>query len=190
MKLCSSNALYTIYCLLVLCCLSMNGYAQADFTVYSDTVSILQDSVQDSLWNQMQPNYRQEFDLTDDMGIESIFEFMSQMLGMTGFIFVLVMLLLLGFPLIAIGLIIYLVYRLNREKNRHREQMQGTGAVMMDEATTDALNKQKAIRRACWGIGLIAVEWIAGITILLYIAGVILLCAGAVNWLTTLIHKK
>ncbi len=190
MRLYPSNAVYIACCLLFFCCLPMSGHAQTDFTVYSDTVSTLQDTAQDSLWNQMNHAYGSGFTPMNDMKMDNIFDFMSQMLGLTGFLFIVVMLLIFGFPLIAIGLIIYLVYRLNREKNRHREQMQGTGAVMMDEATTDALNKQKAIRRACWGIGLIAVEWIAGITILLYISGVILLCAGAANWLTTLIHKK
>jgi hypothetical protein len=52
------------------------------------------------------------------------------------------------------------------------------------------LLKQSAIKNACWGVGLIVIEWIIDFTDLLYVVGVVMLCIAANDWLTTLIKKK
>ena len=39
-------------------------------------------------------------------------------------------------------------------------------------------------------MGLIAVEWIIDLTSLLHVAGVVLLCIAAGDWLTALVSKK
>lgn len=61
---------------------------------------------------------------------------------------------------------------------------------MVDDDRRNQLLKQSAIKNACWGVGLIVIEWIIDFTDLLYVVGVVMLCIAANDWLTTLIKKK
>ena len=60
----------------------------------------------------------------------------------------------------------------------------------VDENLRNRLLQESAIKYACWGVGLIAVEWIIDLTSLLHVAGVVLLCIAAGDWLTALVSKK
>ncbi|MCD8318571.1 MAG: hypothetical protein LUC45_06945 [Paraprevotella sp.] len=166
--------------------------AQNGITVYSDTVSALEDTPDDSVWDHSGNSAASpSTPLPDDWEDNGFFDFMSHVLGLTGFVLILVAIGIFLFPLIAIGVIIYLIYRLNQEKRRNEEGGRSTARPQaMDEATQVMQLKQLPIRRACWGVGLIVVERIADITFLLYLVGVVLLCMAAGNLLTALTHKK
>ncbi len=162
--------------------------AQDSIVAYSDTTSALSDTMtDDSIYHSSSASAWPDEDITDDLADHNIFEFMSHLLGITGVIAILTGVLILLFPLIAIGVIIYLLYRLNREKQRHTEQIPPSTPENMSAQAI--LYKETAIRRACWGIGLILVEWIADIADLLYIIGVVLLCMAAFSWMRAQIRK-
>ena len=163
--------------------------AQDSIVAYSDTVSILADVADDSLWNQSAvPPFSgfDDWEITEDNGM---LDFMAHVFGLTGGILLLLTILIFLFPILVIALIIYLIYRLNRGKKRN-DAPAGTGTAPLDEATRNTLRRQSAIRNACWGVGLIVMEWAVGLTSLLYVGGIILLCIAAGDWLSTLIRKK
>lgn len=162
--------------------------AQDSIVVYSDTTSALQNALpDDTVWNSSSSPIWPDDSTPDSIDRHDMFDLMSHLLGLTGIIAIVVGVIFLLFPLIAIGLIIYLVYRLNREKQRNREF--AAPASSCSEAERIIRYKELAIRRACWGIGLILVEWIADIANILYIIGVVLLCMAAFGWMNAQIRK-
>lgn len=180
----------TWLCLFMTCVLQITVYAQG-ITVYSDTTAILEDATTDTAWNQTTPFVPPSFPLEDLFGNDGFLDLLSSMLGFTGFFLILFAILILLFPLLIVGLIIYLIYRSNRKKKQDIErQAYDPERKTMNEETRNRLLQQAAIRYACWGIGCIAIEWILQLTNLLYVAGVVLLCIATGDWLTTLIGKK
>ena len=94
-------------------------------------------------------------------------------------------------PLLVVGLAIYLIYRSNREKKRRIEEMSyDPERKTVDENLRNRLLQESAIKYACWGVGVILTEWIIGLTSLLYVIGVALLCIAAGNWLNSRIGRK
>lgn len=168
---------------------SVTGVAAQDSIVaYSDTTSALQDPLQDdSIWTTSSSPLWPDEDLPDGFDEQDIFDLMSGLLGLTGIFAIVIGAIILLSPLLAIGLIVYLVYRLNREKQRNREPV--PPASSGTEAERIIRYKETAIRRACWGAGLILTEWLADIGDLLYVIGVALLCMAAYNWMNAQIRK-
>ena len=94
-------------------------------------------------------------------------------------------------PVLLVLLAVYLIYRSHREKNMRIERSAyDPEKRTVDEDRRNQLLKQSAIKNACWGVGLIVIEWIIDFTDLLYVVGVVMLCIAANDWLTTLIKKK
>ena len=164
--------------LLWVCLTPAMGHAQGGITVYSDTVSVLEDAADDSVRQSPAVVPGAHFfshDVFDDGGV---FDFLSGIMGMTGMLLIL-------------ASIAYLIYRSSRNKRMEieREAYDPTHKTV-DEEKRSRLLKQSAIKYACWGVGLIAVEWIIDLTSLLHVAGVVLLCIAAGDWLTALVSKK
>lgn len=160
---------------------------QDSIVAYSDTTSVLQDAVDDSIYDSSSTSTWPDDYFPDDIVDHDMFDFLSHIMGLTGIIAILVSMIIFLFPLIAIGVIIYLIYRLNREKQRNAEHF--TASDPGDEFARAIRYKETAIRRACWGTGLILVEWIADMTDLLYIIGIVLLCMAAFSWMSAQIRK-
>ena len=82
--------------------------AQDSIVAYSDTVSILADAADDSLWNQSAvPPFSgfDDWEITEDNGM---LDFMAHVFGLTGGILLLLTILIFLFPILVIALIIYL----------------------------------------------------------------------------------
>lgn len=164
--------------------------AQDSLVAYSDTLSALEDTAEDSLWNS---STHQVFgpDFWEETDIEGLTDFTFQFFKYGGFLLVLLSIIIFLLPLIVIVLIIYLIYRQNRKIQWEKTDARPSPLTTPEDIETrNILRKQAAIRQGCWGVGLIVVEWIAGITIWCYVAGVILLCIAAANWLNAQLHKK
>ena len=74
-----------IWLCLLWACLSQNiTLAQNGITVYSDTVSALEDVADDSTWNAPPSVYSHTFSLMEDLGNEGILDFLSGLLGIGG----------------------------------------------------------------------------------------------------------
>lgn len=161
---------------------------QDSIVVYSDTTSALQNAeADDSIYASSTASAWPDDSFPDEIAGHGMLEFMSHILGLTGIIAILAGVLIFLFPLIAIGLIIYLIYRLSREKQRNTEHC--APSAPEDEVSRALRYKEAAIRRACWGAGLLLVEWIADIADLLYIIGIVLLCMAAYSWMNAQIRK-
>lgn len=175
-------------CLFMACALQVTAYAQG-ITAYSDTTAVLEDAATDTAWNQPAPFVR--LPLEDFFGNDGFLDLIAGMLGLTGFFLILFATLAFLLPLLAVGLVIYLIYRSNRKKKQDIErQAYDPERKTVDEETRNGLLQQAAIRYACWGVGCIAVEWILHLTSLLHVAGVVLLCIAAADWLTALTGKR
>ena len=173
-------------------CLAQNiVLAQNGITVYSDTVSALVDVADDSTWSSPPSVYSHTFSLMDDLGNEGVLDFLSGLLGIGGVLFTILTVILFLIPALLVLLAVYLIYRSHREKNRRIERAAyDPERRTIDEDTRNQMLKQSAIKNACWGVGLIVVEWIIDFTDLLFVVGVVMLCIAANDWLTTLINKK
>ena len=118
-------------------------------------------------------------------------DFLSGLLGIGGVLFTILTVILFLIPALLVLLAVYLIYRSHREKNRRIERAAyDPERRTIDEDTRNQMLKQSAIKNACWGVGLIVVEWIIDFTDLLFVVGVVMLCIAANDWLTTLINKK
>lgn len=181
-----------IWLCLLWACLAQNiAWAQNGITVYSDTVSALEDVADDSTWSSPPSVYSHTFSLMDDLGNEGVLDFLSGLLGIGGVLFTILTVILFLIPALLVLLAVYLIYRSHREKNRRIERAAyDPERRTIDEDTRNQMLKQSAIKNACWGVGLIVVEWIIDFTDLLFVVGVVMLCIAANDWLTTLINKK
>ena len=181
-----------IWLCLLWACLAQNiAWAQNGITVYSDTVSALEDVADDSTWNTPPSVYSHTFSLMEDLGNEGILDFMSGLLGIGGVLLTVLTVILFLIPVLLVLLVVYLIYRSHREKNMRIERSAyDPEKRMVDDDRRNQLLKQSAIKNACWGVGLIVIEWIIDFTDLLYVVGVVMLCIAANDWLTTLIKKK
>ena len=181
-----------IWLCLLWACLAQNiAWAQNGTTVYSDTVSALEDVADDSTWNTPPSVYSHTFSLMEDLGNEGILDFMSGLLGIGGVLLTVLTVILFLIPVLLVLLVVYLIYRSHREKNMRIERSAyDPEKRMVDDDRRNQLLKQSAIKNACWGVGLIVIEWIIDFTDLLYVVGVVMLCIAANDWLTTLIKKK
>ena len=178
-------------CLLWTCLAQNIAWAQNGITVYSDTVSALEDVADDSTWNTPPSVYSHTFSLMEDLGNEGILDFMSGLLGIGGVLLTVLTVILFLIPVLLVLLVVYLIYRSHREKNMRIERSAyDPEKRMVDDDRRNQLLKQSAIKNACWGVGLIVIEWIIDFTDLLYVVGVVMLCIAANDWLTTLIKKK
>ncbi len=177
--------------LLWVCLAPAMGHAQGGITVYSDTVSVLEDAADDSVRQSpavVPGAHVFSHDVFDDGGV---FDFLSGIMGMTGILLILASIVAFLLPLLAVALIAYLIYRSSRNKRMEIErEAYDPARKTVDEEKRSRLLKQSAIKYACWGVGLIAVEWIIDLTSLLHVAGVVLLCIAAGDWLTALVSKK
>ena len=181
-----------IWLCLLWACLAQNiAWAQNGITVYSDTVSALEDVADDSTWNTPPSVYSHTFSLMEDLGNEGILDFMSGLLGIGGVLLTVLTVILFLIPVLLVLLVVYLIYRSHREKNMRIERSAyDPEKRMVDDDRRNQLLKQSAIKNACWGVGLIVIEWIIDFTDLLYVVGVVMLCIAANDWLTTLIKKN
>lgn len=166
--------------------------AQSGITVYSDTTDSALDSDVDSAYQSIYsfPSYPDPAGVWEDVVGSGLLGFLSSLLGLTGGLLILIALIFVLFPFIAIGLIVYLAYALHREKKRNN----GNGQDVFDErpkdkATQDLLLKEKAIRLACWGMGIVIVNFVAFKSTFILIVGVVLLCIAAADWLITIIRR-
>ena len=172
------------------CVLQIICHAQG-ITGYSDTTAVLEDAATDTAWNQPASSVPSGFLTEELIGNDGILDLLSGMIGLTGVFLILFAVLIFLFPLLVVGLIIYLIYRSNREKKREIERRAyNPERKATDEDTRDRLLKQAAVKYACWGVGCIVVEWIIQLTSLLHVVGVILLCIAAGDWLTAQIGRK
>lgn len=157
--------------------------AQDSLVVYSDTSDVAYATDSLITIDTMIPDSTVWLPSID--GSDHGFGFLSWMAGLTGVLFVLMLLLIIGLPIAVVALIIYLIYRLRRERQLRREL---AGRQAGENGTAIYIDhRQRAIERACWGVGLIAVEYIIDFSTLLYIGGVILLCmalSDLLKWLT------
>lgn len=177
--------------MLLLFAVSIGISAQDSIVVYSDTTSILEGTTaDDGGWSTSPSGFLQDSDFWEETEGHGLMDFAYHILGLTGLFAILVCLLIFLFPLIAIGIIIYLIYRLNREKQRNAYNGKQERYAPEDNTTRNIRYKELAIRRACWGAGLIAVELLADITDVLYIIGVVLLCMAAYNWFSAQINDQ
>jgi hypothetical protein len=107
-----------IWLCLLWACLSQNiTLAQNGITVYSDTVSALEDVADDSTWNAPPSVYSHTFSLTEDLGNEGILDFLSGLLGIGGVLLTVLTVILFLIPVLLVLLAVYLIYRSHREKN-------------------------------------------------------------------------
>ena len=184
------NGLRLVLAALFLSVLLQAAGAQNGIVAYSDTLSVLEDATDDSLQGTTaSPPSSSGFFWADSMDNSGIPDFFSHFFELTGGLMILLAIVVFLFPFLAIGLIVYLIYRLNREKSRNAARAFPTGTPP-DSAEREAQLKRSAIRHACWGVGLIAIEGVAHISSLLNVAGIILLCIAAGDWLTSFIRKK
>lgn len=172
--------------LIILLLLLLPVYGQDSIIVFSDTSSTLcpESLSADSLWTppatpQVSPHI---FEWAEEIQGEGLLDFFLHMMGISGVLFILVFIFQLLIPVIGIALLIFFLCRKSRKKTETSTTCRAT-----DERTHLL---KKAIRRGAWGVGLILVESIFQFTSLLYLAGIILLCMAATNWLYTRIHKK
>ncbi len=178
-------------CLLWVCLAQNIALAQNGITVYSDTVSDLEDAAGDSTWVTPPSAYSHTFSFMEDLGGEEIPDFLSGLFGIGGTLLVILTVILLLLPFLLVFLAVYLIYRSRRERNRRIERAAyDPEKRTVDEGTRNQLLRQSAVRNVCWGAGLIAVEWIVDFTDLLYVAGAAMLCIAAGDWTATLIKKK
>lgn len=179
---------------LAACCMTGELHAQSGITVYSDTVSVLEDATTDSTWTAPSPALPANFPLNDLFGNDGFSDFFSGIMGfmgLTGIMLILVAIFFSFLPLLAIGLIIYLIIRSNREKRQRIDrEAYDPERKIVDENVKNRLLKQSAIRHACWGTGIIITEWIIGLTSWLHVIGVVLLCIAAGDWLNSRIGKR
>ena len=172
-------------CLVLVLCLMCSPaiMAQDSLVVYSDTSDV--SYATDSLINidTMIPDSTVWMPSID--GSDQGFGFLSWLAGLTGEVLGLMLLRIIGLPIAVVALIIYLIYRLRRERQLRREL---AGIQAGENGTTVYIDhRQRAIERACWGVGLRAVEYIVDLSTLLYSGGVILLCmalSDLLKWLT------
>ncbi len=165
--------------------------AQNGITVYSDTVSVLEDAEDDDAWDSSIPVGNGTFIPDVDFDEEGMLGLLAGILGVTGFALVIIIILAFLVPVLVMILIVSLIYRSGRMKRQHIEHTATdpeNGEV--NEDIKNRLLRQTAIRYACGGAGLIAIEYVVQLTFLLYVAGITLLCLAASNWLTTLVGKK
>jgi len=107
-----------IWLCLLWACLSQNiTLAQNGITVYSDTVSALEDVADDSTWNAPPSVYSHTFSLMEDLGNEGILDFLSGLLGIGGVLLTVLTVILFLIPVLLVLLAVYLIYRSHREKN-------------------------------------------------------------------------
>lgn len=176
--------------LFLICALATTAHAQG-ITVYSDTTSVLEDAATDTAQTSTAPFVSYSFPADEFFENNGWLDFLTDVAGATGILLFLFTIFMFLLPLVAIGLILYLIYRSSRNRKRNIEQMAyDPERKTVDEDKRNRLLKQSAIRYACWGIGMMAVEWIINFSRLLYVAGVILLCIAAGDWLSTLVTKK
>lgn len=180
------------FCLLWACLARNIVLAQNGITVYSDTVSALEDVADDSAWSSPQPVRSRTYSLMEDPGDNGLPGFLSGLLGTGGGMFLSALAVLLFLiPVLLVLLAAYLIYRSHQEKNRRIERAAyDPEKRTIDENARNRLLKQSAVKNACWGVGLVVAEWIIGFTDLLYVAGVAMLCIAANDWLTALIKKE
>ena len=94
-------------------------------------------------------------------------------------------------PVLLVLLVVYVIYRSHREKNMRIERSAyDPEKRMVDDDRRNQLLKQSAIKNACWGVGLIVIEWIIGYAAKLYVVGLVLLCIAASAWLASSIKRK
>lgn len=159
------------------------GTAQDSIVVYSDTTSVLESAGPDSLQVPYSPSGAHHVNYQIDLTPSFFQNLLSNLFGFTGIMAFLLIGLIILFPLLAIAAIIYLIYRATRNPSTappSGAQTPAAGSVAM---------KQQAIHRACWGVGLIVVEWIINWSALFYVAGVVLLCMAIAQWLSASIKK-
>lgn len=177
--------------LLWVCLAPAMGHVQGGITVYSDTVSVLEDAADNSVQQSPTDTTGAHFFFHEVFDHGGIFDFMSGVLGMTGILLILSTIVAFLLPLLAVILVAYLIYRSTRNKRMEIERKAYDPVrKVVDEEKRNQLLKQSAIKYACWGAGLIAVEWIIDLTSLLHVAGVVLLCIAAGDWLTAIVSKK
>ena len=178
-------------CLLWACIAQNIASAQNGITVYSDTVSVLEDVADDSTWNSPTSVCSHAFSLLEDMEDEGIMDFLSGLLGIGGVFLIVSTVILFLIPVLLVFSAGYLIYRFLREKSRRIERAAfDPEKRAVDEDRRNQLLRQSAIKNACWGVGLIVIERIIDFTDLLYVVGVAMLCIAATDWLTTLVKKK
>lgn len=177
--------------LLLAILLPTRACAQDSITAYSDTVSVLEDAVADSTRHLPAPAPWQAIPIDHLFESIALPDFLSSIFGLTGMLLALCILVFFLLPLLVVGLAIYLIYRSNREKKRRIEEMSyDPERKTVDEHLRNRLLQESAIKYACWGVGVILTEWIIGLTSLLYVIGVALLCIAAGNWLNSRIGRK
>ena len=178
---------------LTACCIAEGLHAQSGITVYSDTISVLEDAAADTTWNSPAQTLPPNFPFDNFFGNEGFSDFFSGIMGfmgLTGIMLILVAIFFSLLPLLVIGLIVYLIIRSSREKRQRIEREAYDPAhKTVDENTKSRLLKQSAIRNACWGTGIIITEWIIGLTSWLHVIGVVLLCIAAGDWLNSRLEK-
>lgn len=186
--------IYKIWlCLLTLSLSFLNIAAQTGITVYSDTSNTLPNSDNDTAYQNAYnyPAYPDPDFVWDEDGGSGIFNILSSLLGLTGGLLTLILLIFIFFPVIAIGIIIYLVCQLNRERKRNQESGPAPGfEIPKDKEAQMRLLRERAIRLACWGAGVIIINFIAFDSTLILIVGVVLLCIAAADWLITVVRKR
>ena len=178
---------------LTLSFISPNVTAQTGITVYSDTTDTLPAPENDTTYQNAYnfPAYPDPNFVWDEDGGSGFFNFLSGLLGLTGGLLTFILLIFIVFPVIAIGIIIYLTYQLNQERKKNQQGGRSATVEMpKDKETQTRLLKERAIRLMCWGIGIIIIDAIAFNSSLLRIVGVVLLCIAAADWLITIIRKR
>ncbi len=165
--------------------------AQNGVTVYSDTVSVLEDVAGDSAWNSSPSVYSRTFSLMGNPEDEGFLDFLSGFLGVGGVLLAIFTVILFLLPVLLAALAVWLIYRSRRKRNARIERIAfDPEKRTVDEDMKNRLLKQSAIKNACWGVGLIVVGLIVDFTVLLHVAGVVMLCMATGDWLATLVKKK
>lgn len=185
------SGLWPILFLLFVAVLPAVAGAQDSLVAYSDTTDVLLGaSPADTLWAAEADSWP-DAEAWNEITNNDILKSFARMMGLTGFMMILAVLFFLLFPFLALGAIIYLLYRLNRTRQRQTEQQTATPAPAAPEDRNEALVrlKEQALRRACWGIGLLSAQALFDISSLLGIAGIALLCMAAYDWMRTRIRK-
>lgn len=99
-----------IWLCLLWACLAQNiVLAQNGITVYSDTVSALEDVADDSTWSSPPSVYSHTFSLMDDLGNEGVLDFLSGLLGIGGVLFTILTVILFLIPALLVLLAVYLI---------------------------------------------------------------------------------